>query len=181
MSEEACSPRSRGEASWPCSGGASDCLCCLATSGTIRSWGQNLLQTLGWWGGQGPLGSQTRNMEETGLDVAHLCPDPCSAVSWLQGLGHLREALFLCEMKMHLPRRASVTCFTLWGTGAGGWVAVAEEATCSRWREAYLFPGATVTNYHKPGAKMRRFLLCWFRKPEIGNQDIGRIGSFGKV
>lgn len=74
-------------------GVTADCFCCFATLGPMRSWGQDLLQTLGWWGGAGTaVLTDMEPREETGPDVAHLCPDPCPAVSWLCGLRHLCEA-----------------------------------------------------------------------------------------
>lgn len=73
----------------------------------------------GWWGGVGTaVLMETDHSEDTGLDVAHLCPDPCSVVAWLWGLRHLGKLLSLgfltWDVKTHPPRRAMlVRHFTL--------------------------------------------------------------------
>ena len=44
------------------------------------------------------------------------------------------------------------------------------------WREAELFPGDTITNYHKLGVfKQWKFMVSQFWRPEVWNQNIGRI------
>lgn len=60
--------------------------------------------------------------EDTSLDVARLCPDPCSVLAWLWGLRHLRLPLSLRSLtrdtKTHPPCGAMlVKRFTLWTHG----------------------------------------------------------------
>ena len=45
----------------------------------------------------------------------------------------------------------------------------------------YQFPRAVITNYRKPGGlKQQKCILSQFRRPEVQNQGVGRIGYSGR-
>lgn len=70
-----------------------------------------------------------------------------------------------------------MTGFSLRGARGGGWAA---EALRSQRRDLYLFPGIAVTNYHRLGAKMQRFLYVGLGSQKSEIKIVAGLGPSGR-